>query len=307
MVSSSNEKKCNRCEIMLPLTKFSKDKNKSDGYRTICRSCSSLSKKTKHHGIPKDHKCCGKCGIAKVVTEFGYKTKNKDGLKSYCNSCEISYTETCKLRSTKKCTECHETKNIALFHKNSTKYDGYSSECKKCNIERSDAHRQKQIELVETSDRPLVLTCLKCKILHPISHFCRIRGRTHGVDKVCKTCFKSTSRGIGGVCSTRVRTALRNTNALKSAKTVVLIGCSWAELKQHLENQFSGEMCWENHGSYWHIDHKQPCAGFDLTIESEQKKCFHYSNLQPLEKSENFRKHDMPYDEWLLKRDSYLE
>ena len=31
-----------------------------------------------------------------------------------------------------------------------------------------------------------------------------------------------------------------------------------------------------------HIDHIRPCASFDLTQESDQLKCFNYTNIQPL-------------------------
>jgi hypothetical protein len=48
-------------------------------------------------------------------------------------------------------------------------------------------------------------------------------------------------------------------------------------------------MTWENHGS-WHIDHRIPICSFDLKEEEEQKKCFHYTNLQPLWAAENLSK-----------------
>lgn len=40
----------------------------------------------------------------------------------------------------------------------------------------------------------------------------------------------------------------------------------------------------------WHVDHIIPCAAFDLTKPAEQAKCFHYSNLQPLWATDNYRK-----------------
>jgi len=76
----------------------------------------------------------------------------------------------------------------------------------------------------------------------------------------------------------------------KSSKTTELMGCSPAELKIHLEKQFDNKMTWENYGPYWHVDHIKPCASFDLSKPEEQRKCFHYTNLRPLEAKENLKK-----------------
>jgi len=84
----------------------------------------------------------------------------------------------------------------------------------------------------------------------------------------------------------------------KLETTLKLVGCSLEYLKQHLESQFSKDMSWKNHSfSGWHIDHIIPCSKFDLTNIEEQRKCFHYTNLQPLWCEENFKKHNR-----LLKR-----
>ncbi len=70
-----------------------------------------------------------------------------------------------------------------------------------------------------------------------------------------------------------------------------LVGCSLEDLRNHLESYFAEGMSWDNWGYYgWHIDHIIPCCSFDLTKPEEQKKCFHYSNLQPLWGEENLRK-----------------
>lgn len=79
----------------------------------------------------------------------------------------------------------------------------------------------------------------------------------------------------------------------KGGRTIELLGCSIARLKQYLEKQFTEGMSWNNYGLHgWHIDHKKPCASFDLSNPAEQRKCFHYSNLQPLWAADNYKKSD---------------
>lgn len=77
----------------------------------------------------------------------------------------------------------------------------------------------------------------------------------------------------------------------KSAKSEELIGITWKELKVYLEKQFKPGMTWDNYGFYgWHVDHIIPLSSFDLTKAEEQKKAFHYTNLQPLWAKENMHK-----------------
>jgi hypothetical protein len=77
----------------------------------------------------------------------------------------------------------------------------------------------------------------------------------------------------------------------KTTSTATLIGCTIPELVAHIEAQWLPGMSWANHApDGWHIDHKKPCAAFDLLIEEEQRRCFHYTNLQPLWADANRRK-----------------
>jgi len=71
----------------------------------------------------------------------------------------------------------------------------------------------------------------------------------------------------------------------KKGKTLELLNCSIPEFKIFIENQFKPEMNWSNHGEIWELDHIIPCSSFDLVKIEEQKKCFHYSNYQPLFKT----------------------
>ena len=63
--------------------------------------------------------------------------------------------------------------------------------------------------------------------------------------------------------------------------------------KIYIESKFEIGMNWENwgHGAdKWNLDHIVPCAIFDLSKLEHQKRCFHFSNYQPLWQIENFKK-----------------
>ena len=98
-----------------------------------------------------------------------------------------------------------------------------------------------------------------------------------------------TQYALRTVLRNRFKSALRDQGATKTVSAISLVGCTIPELKAHLESQFRDSMTWENRGT-WHIDHIRPCASFDLSRMSQQKKCFHFTNLQPLWAVDNFKK-----------------
>lgn len=89
----------------------------------------------------------------------------------------------------------------------------------------------------------------------------------------------------------RINSALKSQNQKKSHRTFEFVGCTIPELKNHLEKKFKPGMSWDNQGMKgWQIDHIKPVSKFDLSKKSEQIKCFHYKNLQPLWWIENLKK-----------------
>jgi hypothetical protein len=90
--------------------------------------------------------------------------------------------------------------------------------------------------------------------------------------------------------------AIRNYRAKKSDATHKLLGCSFEYFFKYLEGKFEAGMHWGNHGrstkgiKRWQIDHIKPISAFNILDPDEQKKCFHYSNLQPLWWEENIKK-----------------
>ena len=75
----------------------------------------------------------------------------------------------------------------------------------------------------------------------------------------------------------------------KRSKSNDIYGCSWVELKNHIEVQFTKGMTWENR-SEWHIDHIIPLAS--AKSEDDILRLSHYTNLRPLWAADNLRKSD---------------
>lgn len=70
---------------------------------------------------------------------------------------------------------------------------------------------------------------------------------------------------------------------------MTLLGCDIASFLCHIEKQFAPGMSWENR-HLWHLDHKKPCASFDLSDPAQVAACFHHTNYQPLWALDNIRK-----------------
>jgi hypothetical protein len=89
--------------------------------------------------------------------------------------------------------------------------------------------------------------------------------------------------------SIRLHHFLKTKNLRKNNTTFSIIGCSPEELKKYIENLFTENMTWDNHGLFgWHIDHKIPLSS--ATTEEEIYKLCHYTNLQPLWSKDNLSK-----------------
>lgn len=82
---------------------------------------------------------------------------------------------------------------------------------------------------------------------------------------------------------------IRSKGAKKLHRTEVLLGCTIAFARNHIEQQFPSGMTWENR-ELWHIDHYIPCETFDLTDERQQRLCNNWRNLRPMWEKENLQK-----------------
>lgn len=145
------------------------------------------------------------------------------------------------------------------------------------------------------------MPCIQCgspmRVTQKHANGVKSNGKTTLLKYCSDKCRKESKRV--NVCERlahRVRNVIRKAlmRGKKSARTEELTGCSILFLKRHIELQFSDGMSWDkflNGGKLCiHIDHIKPISSFDLSNPKDQKRCFHYSNLQPLWAIDNIRK-----------------
>lgn len=169
--------------------------------------------------------------------------------------------------------------------------------------------------------------CSKCGIVKSKREFTPRKDRACGTRSRCKPCEKPRyarwrndnihrARGIsrryyhgkGRVRLSELRKSSINYRILdnlrrrinktvrrggKSQSTQKLLGCSIQDFRIYLESLWESGMSWDNYGrNGWHIDHIIPCSLFDLSRPDHQKRCFHFSNMQPLWAPVNLSKHN---------------
>lgn len=225
-----------------------------------CRKCFQI--KT----IPKGKTWCKECknDYEKLRKSKFTETKKKEEkqksqeyykkIKENVKEIVIDNTET------KICTVCNEDKTLDNFFVAKCK-GTIRSACKECSLKKKKEYYQ--VNKKEYNKRTSNYQVARCK-----------------VDPVFKL-----ERNLRN----RLYHALKNQKEDKKYRTKQLTGCELPFLKGYLEAKFTEGMSWENHGE-WHIDHIKPCCSFDLKDEEEQKKCFHYTNLQPLWAKDNLSK-----------------
>lgn len=188
----------------------------------------------------------------------------------------------------KTCSKCKETKDLTGFIKDKSAKSGYTSTCKSCRYEKSNEWARKNYK----ENKKEVLERNKAWRSENWDSVSKQRKESgYNIRSQKKWYHNKGKYDIQHVLKERLRSRIRNviTKGYKSAPTLELLGCDIEELKSHLESQFQKGMTWDNYGE-WHMDHVQPCCSFDLSIEENQKKCFHYSNLQPLWAEDNLKK-----------------
>ena len=205
----------------------------------------------------------------------------------------------------KQCKICKEIKAIESFPKSQRYKDGIDYMCKICRNATNKAYRETNKETVKKARKVYYDENADKMRAEKREYYSKNKEAKREYDIVYRVQNKEKISEYKKVwdekdrlkIQSRIKRNLRRRiihviqSGYKSDSTMNLLGCDIDFFLKHLEQQFESTMNWENYGQFgWHIDHIIPCDAFDLTLEEEQKKCFHYSNLQPLWWSDNLSK-----------------
>lgn len=273
--------KCIDCNQLLTTDKFYKNKQNKSGFRHQCIICFKasyvkLKKKKDISEYCEKQKICLDCGIEKPYTEFVIIKKAKNGLFRFCKSC-------CLKTMQQHPDFINKDINSYIFPTIVDRKDKVENDFRKyfsaLKIDEKEYHKN-------WKKRPKVKEQFK---------FLNEKRKQSGKLKEYRQNYynHNPQAKIAANIRSRIRGLLMRASIRKQNHTHELIGCSWYDLKNHLESLFLEGMNWDNYGiNGWHIDHIIPCNSFDLTKKEEQLKCFHYTNLQPLWALDNILKRD---------------
>jgi hypothetical protein len=169
----------------------------------------------------------------------------------------------------KQCKGCSQDLPLNLFSKSKVEKDGLQRRCKSCFSEYAKKNIQRMSEYQKVYKKVNRNSLLN-------------RRRSYEAERNKDPKFKVLKN-----LRTYNSIVVKKKGMIKSRKALDYIGCSINELLNHLECQFIKCMSWDNYG-VWEIDHIIPISIAD-SVE-DVYKLNHYTNLQPLWKSDNVRK-----------------
>jgi hypothetical protein len=224
-------------------------------------------------------KTCSKCGIEKDVSCFQKNNHNTDRLRGWCRICGRKYVDE-HIEEKRKYEREHQDKRREYVKIAARKYR--QSEKYKLNLEKNkERNKQYQTEYRKTD---------KFRESQRKSRF-KNKGKYKKNNELRREqdyerYHNDLNYNIVRKLRTRFYNAVRRNS--KRSSILNLVGCSIEELKIYIESLFKDGMSWDLYfKGEIHIDHIIPIATFDMTDYEEQKKCFHWSNLQPLWGKEN--------------------
>jgi hypothetical protein len=206
-------------------------------------------------------KTCKKCNEEKPLDEFYNQKGTKDGKRPRCKVCTDAYTAEYNKKNRERINERYRE----LRKENPEQWREYI-----------DSRRGRHQERMENDPE-------YAEVVREKNRVRQRRWKSQLNNRLISNLRTRLNEYASGK-----RTDYRNKY---TSKTREFLGCSIEEFRKHLESQFTEGMTWDNYGYYgWHVDHILPVDSFDMTDPEQQRKCFHYTNLQPLWAPDNFEK-----------------
>lgn len=222
-----------------------------------------------------DHKICLKCGKDKPMNEFGLRSRNKDGRETHCKECHNEEVRQYRKEKpdvvkaiARKARQKEGLEKRRIRHK---KWRDEVNYCQSDNFKLLMAkyrNSEKGREYYKNYRK---------------NYYKTPNGKRVVLDSIKKQWKTNPILRIKHALRRRIRDCFRGQKFWRSNSYKELLGCDFNVFKEYIESLFQEGMSWDTYGRFgWHIDHIIPCVSFDLTKIEEQKKCFHYTNLQPL-------------------------
>lgn len=288
---------CSKCGIEKELNEFPKRKISKDGHASSCKICKKewyeenkeeIAKRKKEYYKDNKEKMNknmkewyedNKEEVARKAKE--YRINNKERIVKREKKYRINNKEKLSKRKSKYYENNKDkimTRHKEYYEENREKIKEYKKEYCEINKERIDKDKKEYYE--NNKDKiKIYYETNKEKILKRVAK--------HNT----KRYHSDQEYNIKQKIRLRINTALKRQEISKLYKTIELLGCDFSFYKEYIEKQFTGNMTWGKlRSGKIHIDHILPCSSFDLTDPEEQKKCFNYSNTQPLWAEDNFKK-----------------
>jgi hypothetical protein len=232
-------------------------------------------------------KVCSNCRIEKELTEFNKHQKTKDGYINKCKICVEKYQKEYRLNNKEKSKEYNKK-----FRLNNKDYDKiYSLNNQKKIKEYQKEYRNKIGSKYYNKETAKIFYVInKEKIIESVTKYKKINKIKYNENaKKSISNRRLTDPLFKLKCNIRnlIYASIKKRNYYKKSKTITILGCSIDYFKQHLQNQFTKGMSWENAGK-WHLDHIYPVSL--AKDEEELIRLNHYTNFQPLWAKDNLQK-----------------
>lgn len=190
---------------------------------------------------------------------------------------------------TKVCSKCGQEKTLDCFANDKYKKSGKKPSCKICcNKKYKEWHEKNRNYLLKKYKKYGVKNKNSIKLRKKIyllnnKSIIMIKIKSYKNKKYNNCDLYKLKQNIRNL----INQSIRKNKICKNLMSVNIIGCSWNQLKNHIEQQFQPEMSWENR-SEWHIDHIIPLAS--AKTEEDVIRLNHFTNLRPLWAKDNLAK-----------------